>query len=300
LCLCVVLEALAPGMVGCPDEDPVELALRLQCLASAERRVDGHRRGGGRRGEAGQDVAAGVVEKLLVEEVDVLRLGRAGAVGVELEVDVVYDASVGRPQGLVMALHVGVVERGDGREADHPVALERGDQAADALGEGGRVGLELLVVDVDAVQVVLLDDGGQGGDGVLDPGVDRGDVEEHRAVVHGGAADADGHPHVGVALLDGGHRGGRQHRVLPEDVELAVGRRGRLRRGGVVDHEGDDVVEADPRVDGDVGELDAVEDGADVVPEEVGVRCGGHRDMDVERYKSRDKYQCNALGAAHS
>jgi len=277
-------------MIGGPDEDPVELALRLQRLASAERRVDGHRRRGGRRREAGQDVASGVVDELLVEVVHVLRLRRAGAVRVELVVDVVYDAPVARPQCLVMALHVGVAVRRDGRELDHAVALERGHQAADALGEGRRVRLELLVVDVDAVQVVLVDDAGQGGDGVLDPGLHGGDVEVHRPVVHGGAAEADGHPHVRVALLDAGHRGGGEHRVLPEDVELPVGRGGRLRGGGVVDDEGHDEVESDSRVDGNVGELDAIEDGADVVPEQVGVRCAGHWDMDMDGYKSRDKY----------
>jgi len=179
-----------------------------------------------------------------------------------------------------MALHAGVVERRDRREADHPVALERRHQAADALGEGGRVGLELLVVDVDAVQVVLLDYAGEGGDGVLDPRVDGGDAEEHRAAAHGGAAEADGHPHVRVALLDGGDGRGCEDRVLPEDAELAVGRSWGVRGGGVVDDEGEDEVELNSRVDGHVAELNTVEDGADVLPEEVGVCCCGRWGME--------------------
>jgi len=289
---------LAPGVIRGPDEDTVELPLRLQRPAGVERRVDRHGGGRRRRGEARQDVPSGVVGDLVVEVAHVLRLRRAGAVRVELEVDVVDHAPVARPQRLVMALHVGVVERRDGRELDHAAALERRHQAADALGEGGRVDLELLVVDVDAVEVVLLDDAGEGGDGVLDPRVDGGDVEEHRAAVHGGAAEADGDPHVGVALLDGGHRGGAQHRALPEDVEPAVGRGGRLRGGGVVDDEGEDEVEPDAGVDGHVGELDAVEDGPDVVSEEVGV-CRGGRHWGMEGQKRREESYCDELRGRH-
>ena len=103
-----------------------------------------------------------------------------------------------------MALHVGVSERCDGHELDHPVALERGHQAADALGEGGRVHLELLVVDVNVVQAVLRDDASHRGHNVLDPRVDGDDVEEDRAVVHGTTVETDGHPHIRVALLDAG------------------------------------------------------------------------------------------------
>lgn len=284
-------------MISSPDEDAVQLPLLLQSPASAQRRLDGHRGRRRRRGEARKDVPSGVVDDLLVEEVDVLRLRRAGAVGVELEVDVVDHGAVLGPQRHVMALDLGVAEGRDGGELDHPLGLEHRDEAADALGEGVRVDLELLVVDVDAVQVVVLDDAGEGLDSVVYPRVDGGDVEEDRAVVHGGAAHADGHPHVGVALLDrrDGRRG--EHRVLPEDVELAVGRGRRVRLGGVVDDEGEDEVEPDFRIDWHVGELHAVEVGADVVPEEVGVYCRGH--WSLEGQKGREEDYSNELGGAH-
>jgi hypothetical protein len=94
-----------------------------------------------------------------------------------------------------------------------------------------------------------------------------------------------------------GHRGGRQHRVLPEDAELPVRRRWRIGCGGVVDDEGEDEVQLDVGVDRHVAELDTVEDGADVVAEEVGVCCCGRWGMEEgdDKGSSWEKNGCNQL-----
>lgn len=187
-----------------------------------------------------------------------LRHRRPRVIRIELEVDVVDDLPILLPQSQVMPLHLIVVEGRDGGEGYDSALLQLRHQPSYALREGVGVGLEVLVVDVDAVQVVLLDDAGEGSDGVVDPGVDRGRGEVGEAPADGVATEADREAHVRVAALDGGGTRGGQVLAVPEDVEVAIGGGGGV-EGGVVDGEGEDEVELDAGVDGDVGEADAVE-----------------------------------------
>lgn len=161
-----------------------------------------------------------------------------------------------------MALDRVIGVRGDGCEGNGATALEGAYQPSDALGEGSRVSSEALVVDVDAVEVVLLDYRGEGGNGVGDPGIWVGGSEVDSAVRNGGTSEAHGDLDFGVARLDGGDLGGSEVVGVPVDVELAVGRG---RGGVVVDGKGEDEVELDARVDWDVGEPDAIEQSSDVL-----------------------------------
>jgi hypothetical protein len=92
------------------------------------------------------------------------------------------------------------------------------------------------------------------------------------------AITADTHHDGDVRMcgLDSGHGGRGQVARVPERVEHAVGRRrrGLLVHWRVVDGEGEDVVEGEHGVDGNIGELDADELHADVLPEQVVVILG--------------------------
>jgi hypothetical protein len=271
------------GAVSRPDEEPRQLVLALQLLGGADSQVRRDEPGGVASREAGEDLAAGVVGRLLVVELHVQRDVGVVPVRVELEVDVVDDARVLAPQRDVVPLHRVVLERRDGGgNVRHPL-LELGQQAADALDEGVHVGAggEVLVVDVDAVKPVRVDDPFDGSDGIAHPRVDgtRGEYGLHD-VLHAVAADPGHDRDVRVGSLDGGHRGGGERVRVPERGEHAVGRRGRglLVHGGVVDGEGEDEVEAEVGVDGHVRELDARGLRADVLTEQVPVRHRGLRD----------------------
>lgn len=85
-----------------------------------------------------------------------------------------------------------------------------------------------------------------------------------------------------MPLLDGSYlRGGEVVRV-PEDVEPTVGWNWGV--GGVVYCKGEDEVEFNSRVDGDIGEPDAIELGSDVFSEEIGLgsRCWCEKEEEEE------------------
>ncbi|WVZ53425.1 hypothetical protein U9M48_004369 [Paspalum notatum var. saurae] len=272
----LVLEAVAAvlGAVRGPDEEPRQLVLPLQFLGGADAEVRRDQAGDVAGLEAGEHRGARVVRRLVVVELDVQRDVGVGAVGVELEVDVVDDARVlAPPQRLVVLLHHRVLKRRDGGGDVGHARLELRQELADALHERVHVGAgrEVLVVDVDAVEPVRVDDVRDRRHGVGHPRVDGGRREEDiDDVFHAVAAEPGHDGHVRVRGLDGGHGGGRQVVRVPERAEHAVGRRrrGLLVHRRVVDGEGEDEVEGQHGVDGNVGELDAVELRADVLPEQ--------------------------------
>lgn len=166
-----------------------------------------------------------------------LRHRRVAAVGVELEVDVIDRVGVPAPQCRIMALHLVVLEGRDGGEGDCAAGLQRRQQPPNALRERLRVCHEVLVVDVDAVEVVLLDYARQRGEGVVHPGVDGEGYEVDGDVAEGVASEAEGDLGVGVAALEGCHVGRGESGGVPRGGEDAVG--GEVRgREGEVDGEG--------------------------------------------------------------
>uniref|UniRef100_A0A804K2S5 Uncharacterized protein n=1 Tax=Musa acuminata subsp. malaccensis TaxID=214687 RepID=A0A804K2S5_MUSAM len=77
-----------------------------------------------------------------------------------LEVDMVIWTT--SPKVLGDALDLCIIERSYGSDRDHPIILLQGrQQLPDALCEGVDVKLEVLVVDVDTVEVIVSDDGGE-------------------------------------------------------------------------------------------------------------------------------------------
>ena len=111
--------------------------------------------------ETHQHLSTFVIRTLRVEVVDELCHTSALVVRIKLKVNVVDEVPVTLPQGQVVALNLVIVERSNGRKLYDPVRFQRLDEPPHALRERFGVRFEVLVVDVDSVQVVLFDYGGE-------------------------------------------------------------------------------------------------------------------------------------------
>lgn len=131
----------------------------------------------------------------------------------------------------------------------------------------------MLVINVDAVEVVFLDEHGEGRDGVVDPRSDGIGIAEGTTLADGVTAKAKGYLDIVVLGFDAPDLGGAQIIRVPKDVKLAI--RGVVRvGGGVVNYKGDEEMELGTGVYGDVGELDVIVLEPDVFSEDLGRRCG--------------------------
>lgn len=266
--LFLILESQPLGIIRTPHKYPIQLPLTLQPTTRREEPAVRRQSAASVADEARQHLPAAVVGALLLEIPQELLHRGPLIVGVELEIHVVNEVAVAPPQSHVMALNLVVVERRDRSERNDAVLLQSRDQLPDAVRERARVSFEVLVVDVDAVEVVLLDDLRQRGDGVGDPALRRRRVEVRGLAV---AAQAERYPDVGVLALDGGDLTGAEIVRVPEYVELAVRRRWGRRLRRVVDGERKYVVELDARVYRDVGEPHVFELCSEVFSEHVRV-----------------------------
>lgn len=198
--------------------------------------------------ETGQDLSPFKIRSLLfvvtleLRDTDVV-------VRVELEVDVVDGTPVFLPQSQVMVLDVFI--RSYWCKWDYPAFLEPCYELPDAICKNARTCVEVFVVNVDSVEVVFLDHCRQRRYGILNPGVCGFRNEKGVAVSDPVSAQADGKLDVWMSLLKRSDSWRSQMVGFPEDAELSVGAR-RVVFTRVVDCKGEDEVEFDFRVYGDV------------------------------------------------
>ncbi|KAK2980289.1 hypothetical protein RJ640_024993 [Escallonia rubra] len=87
-----------------------------------------------------------------------LRNSSSLIISVKLEVYVVYEMTITPPKGHVMALNLIIVIGGYGSKRNDSIIFQGCYKLSNALCKGIRIGIEVLVIDVNAIQVILLND----------------------------------------------------------------------------------------------------------------------------------------------